>query len=97
MNSFQERVREWVVACFGLAIADDKVERSHRFLEEALELVQTCGVTRDDCLQLVDYVYSRPAGNLHQEVGGVMTTLASHCCAHGHGRGRERRTFEGLG
>ncbi len=82
-TSFQERVRDWLLACFGPVIAADKVERNHRFLEEALELVQACGTTREECRQLVDYVYSRPTGDPKQEVGGVMTTLAAHCCAHG--------------
>ncbi len=79
---FQEQVRDWLLACFGPVIAADKTERNHRFLEEALELVQACGASRDECRQLVDYVFSRPAGDLEQEVGGVMVTLAALCCAH---------------
>jgi hypothetical protein len=62
-------------------IAGDKEERSHRFLEEALELVQACGCTADEAHQLVDYVYGRPVGEKHQEVGGVMVTLAALCLA----------------
>jgi len=69
-------------ACFGEAIAQDKAERNARFLEEALELVQACEFSREDCLKLVDYVYSRPVGERHQEVGGVMVTLAALCSAH---------------
>ncbi|MGZ4968070.1 MAG: hypothetical protein ACXV8O_01525 [Methylobacter sp.] len=64
-------------------IAGDKEERSHRFLEESLELVQACGCTKSEALQLVDYVYGRPAGEPYQEVGGVMVTLAALCLAHG--------------
>ncbi len=81
--SYQERVGEWLIFCFGPDIAADKTERNHRFLEEALELVQACGISREECLQLVDYAFSRPAGSPEQEVGGVMTTLASLCRAHG--------------
>ena len=33
-------------------------------------------------MQLVDYVYNRPAGEVWQEVGGVMVTLAALCLAH---------------
>ncbi len=77
--TFQERVKEWLLACFGPVIASDKIERNHRFLEESLELVQACGATRDECLQLVDYVYSRPIGDRKQEVGGVLNTLAALC------------------
>ncbi len=82
MDRFQKAVREWAEACFGESVASDKAERNHRFLEEALELVQACGATREECLQLVYYVYSRPSGDLKQEVGGVLITLAAHCCAH---------------
>jgi hypothetical protein len=32
-------------------------------------------------LQLVDYVFDRPIGEAHQEVGGVMVTLALLCHA----------------
>lgn len=74
---FQSKVAEWVVACFGEAIAMNKVERNFRFLEEALELVQSNGCNKIDALALVDYVYSRPVGEIKEECGGVMVTLAS--------------------
>lgn len=80
---FQQRVQPWMLACFGAKIAGDKVERNHRFLEEALELVQACGCTRDEAHQLVDYTFGRPAGERGQEVGGVMVTLAALCLAQG--------------
>lgn len=82
-RSFQYRVHDWVVACFGPKIAVDKTERNHRFLEEALELVQSCGCTASEAHQLVDYVYGREAGELNQEVGGVMITLMALCTAQG--------------
>jgi hypothetical protein len=82
-GTFQERVRQWTLACFGQAIADDKVERNHRFLEESLELVQTLGCTRSEAHQLVDYVFSRPQGVPPQECGGVLVTLMALCNANG--------------
>jgi NTP pyrophosphatase (non-canonical NTP hydrolase) len=81
--TFQSAVHEWMLRCFGSEIADDKTERSHRFLEEALELVQAAGTTREEAMKLVDYVFDRPVGELHQEVGGTMVTLAALCRAHG--------------
>lgn len=81
--NFQARVQPWMLACFGEAISSDKTERNQRFLEEALELVQACGCTQHEAHQLVDYVYARPIGEPHQEVGGVMVTLAALCLAHG--------------
>jgi hypothetical protein len=80
---FQQRVGKWVLACFGETIARDKAERNHRFLEEALELVQACGCTVGEAHQLVDYTFGRPVGDAHQEVGGVMVTLAALCSAQG--------------
>lgn len=83
MNFFQRQVRDWLEVCFGSRIAKDKVERNHRFLEEALELVQSAGCTAEEAHQLVDYVFGRPVGEIKQEVGGVMNTLAALCLAHG--------------
>lgn len=80
--SFQQEVRKWAVECFGELIANDKSERSHRFLEESIELVQALGCSQQEAHQLVDYVYSRPSGEPLQEVGGVMTTLAALCAAN---------------
>lgn len=79
--SFQERVAPWMQSCFGPVISADSEERNHRFLEEALELVQACGATKENCHKLVDYVYGRPVGEPSQEVGGVMVTLAALCLA----------------
>lgn len=82
-GGFQDRVRIFMVACFGEAIAADGVERNHRFLEESLELVQSLGCTASEAHQLVDYVFGRPVGDPHQETGGVEVTLAALCNAHG--------------
>ncbi len=81
MIEFQEAVRSWVIFCFGKDIADDTVERNYRFLEESIELVQACGMSKDKVLLLVDYVFDRPVGEKNQEVGGVMITLSALCSA----------------
>lgn len=81
-QSFQQRMDAWLLACFGETIARDKAERNHRFLEEALELVQAAGCTASEAHQLVDYTFGRPVGETRQEVGGVVTTLAALCAAH---------------
>lgn len=82
-KSFQDRVQPWMMECFGPMIAGDKEERSHRFFEEATELVQACGMPAQDAHALVDYVYGRPVGEKGQEVGGAMVTLAALCLAQG--------------
>lgn len=81
VRSYQIRVAAWAVECFGARDATDRAMRSHRFLEESLELVQACGCSKAEALQLVDYVYGRPVGERDQEAGGVMVTLAALCAA----------------
>jgi hypothetical protein len=83
MPSFQARVAPWMKVCFPPEVCLDHVERNHRFLEEALELVQARGCSRAHAHQLVSYVFDRPAGEPTQEVGGVMVTLAALCIAVG--------------
>ncbi|WP_244494166.1 MULTISPECIES: hypothetical protein [unclassified Ensifer] len=80
---YQKRVGHWMHACFGNDIPYDAAERNFRFLEEALELAQSCGATAEDAGKLVDYVFNRPVGDPRQEVGGVEVTLAALCNAHG--------------
>lgn len=76
---YQKRVLEWMMACFSMEICRDRQERNHRFLEEALELVQSLGCTASEAHQLVDYTFGRDIGEPEQELGGVMVTLAALC------------------
>jgi hypothetical protein len=74
MRDPQERAAKWVVEVFGdtgMAIP----ERCRRFIEEAVELVQSTGMTVDEVRRIVDYVFSRPVGDPPQEIGGTMVTL----------------------
>ncbi|WP_063814347.1 hypothetical protein [Burkholderia cepacia] len=80
--AFQARVQEWMLTCFGSEISADSDERCDRFYEEAGELVQARGMTRERAHALVDYTWSRPVGEASQEVGGVMVTLAALCSAN---------------
>jgi hypothetical protein len=77
--TYQKRVLNWLMACFSMEICRDVTERNHRFLEEALELVQSTGCTASEAHQLVDYVFGRPIGETFQEVGGVKVTLSALC------------------
>ena len=81
--SFQDGVAQWLLECFGPAIIADKTERADRFIEEALELVQSVGYPATRVMSLLSYVYGRPAGEPLQETGGTMVTLASFCVSHG--------------
>ena len=80
---YQYRVNDWMQVCFGTEISGDVVERNHRFFEEATELVQATGMSKSECLQLVDYVFGRDIGEINQEIGGTMVTLAALCNAIG--------------
>lgn len=82
-TTLQARVAPWLLVCFGSEIAENIEERNHRFLEEALELVQANGCTAHEAFQLVDYVFAREIGDPWQEAGGVMITLAALCLAAG--------------
>lgn len=82
-TSFQDGVAKWLVECFGQKVAHDKTERNYRFMEEALELVQSLGMSKEDVLRVVMYVFNRPAGEPFQEVGGVMVTLAALSSVNG--------------
>lgn len=77
--TFQRRVFNWLMACFNQEVCRDKTERTHRFLEEALELAQAADCHRSEAHQLVEYVFNRPVGEAYQEVGGVVVTLAGLC------------------
>jgi hypothetical protein len=79
--TYQHRVEEWLEACLPESARRDQLERTFRFLEEALELAQANGCPREDALTLIDYVYGRPHGRPDEEVGGVMVTLAGLCSA----------------
>ncbi|AKR55755.1 hypothetical protein XM25_08073 [Devosia sp. H5989] len=90
-EAHQDRVAAWMLECFGAEIAADKIERADRFIEEALELAQATGWSAERGHALVDYVFSRPVGEIGQEVGGVMVTLAALCNVFGVGINAEAR------
>ncbi len=81
VKDFQARVAVWMHETFGAEVSSDFRERGFRFGEEAIELLQANGTTKDEVLLLVDYVYGRPVGELRQEVGGTMLTLGALCQA----------------
>lgn len=80
---FQHRAQAWARACFGEAEAADLRLRSYKFLEEAMELVQAMGMSREEAGRMLDYVFRRPLGEPRQEVGGAQLTLALLCSAAG--------------
>lgn len=82
-NQRQRDVGVFVAKAFGVASVACVPQRGLRFLEEATETAQAAGVPREIALQLVDFVYGRPVGELGQELGGVGVTLLALAYAAG--------------
>lgn len=78
-KELQYRVNDWMEHVFPPEIINDVDERGQRFIEEAIELVQSTGMTAQQLHNAVDYVFGRCIGEVHQEVGGVMISLSALC------------------
>lgn len=78
-NQRQKEIAAWTARTFGARTATCREERIRRFADEAIELAQAEGMSEEDFSNLVRYVYSRPAGEPPQEVGGVAVTLMAYC------------------
>lgn len=78
-NQRQKDIAAWTARTFGTRTATCPQERIRRFAEEAIELAQAAGMSEEDFANLVRYVYSRPAGEPPQEVGGVAVTFLAYC------------------
>lgn len=69
-----ERVKAWVLKCFGEK-SMSRQERALRLVEEAIELAQAEGI-RSPIISAITYrVFSRPPGDPDQEAGGVGVCL----------------------
>lgn len=80
----QVRVWAWARATFGERVAADPHERVLRVLEEAAELAQAEGLPLHRARMMVDYVYSRPAGDPEQETSGAYLTLLAYAEFRGY-------------
>jgi len=76
-------VWDWILNTFGAEEATHVPQRGLRLVEEALEAGQAAGVTKSDALKVLDYVYSRPVGDLSQELGGVEVSMLGLAAAAG--------------
>lgn len=65
---------QWAVDTFG-PVAKLKSERAMRFLEEAIELAQACGVDMQHCDRILWRVFTRPAGSAYREIGQSLMCL----------------------
>lgn len=73
----QHEVFDWVTSAFGPDHANSLPARATRFLEEAIELFQAADGDLEMAHQLLDFVFSRPVGELSKEIGAVGLTLLS--------------------
>lgn len=55
----------------------DPGERAMRMLEEAAELAQALGVAEEQFRLIGRHVWSKPKGEIYQELGGAALTLAA--------------------
>lgn len=94
-DQYQSAADLWILSVLGEKVRDDKMERAYRLIEEALELAQACGASKADVLALADYVFARPAGEIEQEVGGLLITLA--CLANPNGISLTKAAYRSLG
>jgi NTP pyrophosphatase (non-canonical NTP hydrolase) len=76
-------VFSWAKAAFGEEQATSLQQRGLRLLEEAVEAFQSVGGDISQAHKLVGYVFARPPGVLHQELGGVGVTVLALAAAAG--------------
>lgn len=79
MFEFQKRCLGWAQHAFSYApkLVTSHRERALRYGEEAIELLQACGLSTADIQNLTAYVYSRPVGEITDEIGGSLVCLAA--------------------
>jgi hypothetical protein len=76
----QAVVEQWVRTTFGDKMFESKEERAARVFEEAAELYQVFGPgNRAKAHKIVDMVFDKKAGKLHNEIGGVLVTMLALC------------------
>ncbi len=75
----QQVVFNWVERVFGAGIARNVIERATRVLEEAIEVAQAAGVTRETALAVLSRCYGRDVGDVRDEVANLSVTLLALC------------------
>jgi len=69
----------WCVETFGTRSTTMPSERALRVMEEAVELIQSEGVSEEIALAVIKRCYSRPVGDPAQEAGQIFLTLGVYC------------------
>jgi hypothetical protein len=79
MRQFQQQWRLWMIECYPTEIIDDPKEALRRFAEESFEMMQSLGMTKEEVLFMLDYVYVREKGEPSQEAAGALNCLVTLC------------------
>lgn len=79
----QAKIFTWTQAAFTVEQATSLPQRGLRLLEEAVEAYQAVGGDPAMAHRLVDFVFSRPVGELGQELGGISVCLLALAAAAG--------------
>jgi hypothetical protein len=74
LDQLQIIATEWAIRCFGIEHVRTKRVRALRLIEEAIEYAQSVGTDAETIHKMVDTIYTQPAGDPIQELGGVMLT-----------------------
>lgn len=64
----------WAKQTYGVVVLQLRYQ-AFRFIEEAIELVQACGLSRVDVILAVDYVFKNPKGAMRVEIGDVLLSV----------------------
>ena len=78
----EDRVELWVRTRIGPGHMNRK-ERAMRLFEEAAELAQAEGITAEQLVTQIAYVFTRPGGEPSQEAGGVAVCIVGYCAGIG--------------
>jgi hypothetical protein len=79
----QQKVVDWGIDAFGKDHMTSVEQRGLRMVEEAIEAAQAAGCDPAALHHLILYVYSKPVGDLRQEVGGTQVCLMALANAAG--------------
>lgn len=74
-QEMQEDVTLWGDQCFGNEINHNPQERILRLIEEAFEVAQVLKIPKGAIVAQLQHTYSRPVGEINDELAGVTICL----------------------
>lgn len=79
INMLSNMIWDWGVSCFGIDHMRNPKVRGLRFIEEAVEVAQALDIPRERMIDVINIVYSKPPGQMMEELGGALLTLSVLC------------------